>query len=104
MVAHPAVLERLEWIFGTGYVHYGPAGVRLTDKGGGGQRIHAGLMDRDCDYHYIKIINGRSYCASLNVSWQLADHCPLGGGLHVIPGSRECQRAFVAHPQLALGC
>ena len=97
MVAHPTVLERLEWIFGTGYVHYGPAGVRQTDIGNGGQRIHAGLMDRDCDYHYIKIINGRSYCASLNVSWQLADHCPHGGGLHVVPGSRECQRTDITH-------
>ncbi len=25
----------------------------------------------------------------MNVSWQLADHCPHGGGLHVVPGSHR---------------
>ena len=91
MVAYPAVLERLAWIFGSGFVHYAPAPVRLVDpqSGGGRQRIHAGQMDRSCDYHQIKIVNGRSYCASVNVSWQLADHCEFGGGLHVVPGSHR---------------
>ena len=85
MVAFPAVLERLAGIFGSGFVHYGPAPVRLVEgsSGGGRQRIHAGQMDRSCDYHHVKIVNGRSYCASVNVSWQLADHCEFGGGLHV---------------------
>ncbi len=48
MIASPDVLERLTWIFGTGYVHYGPAPVRLVDpqSGNGRQRIHAGQMDR----------------------------------------------------------
>ena len=91
MVAHPAVLERLTWIFGSGFVHAGPAGVRLVPpaSGLGGQRIHAGQMDRSCDYHHVKIVNGRSFCASVNVSWQLADHCALGGGVHVVPGSHR---------------
>ena len=91
MLAHPAVLERLTWIFGIGFVHYAPGGVRLVEaqSGDGKQRIHAGQMDRSCDYHHIKHFNGRSYCASVNVSWQLADHCRYGGGLHVVPGSHR---------------
>lgn len=93
MVAHPAVLERLTWIFGSGFVHSGPAGVRLVEpeSGLGRQRIHAGQMDRSCDYHHVKIINGRSYCSSVNVSWQLSDHCAFGGGVHVV--SDDCQTA-----------
>ena len=59
----------------------GSAPVRLVNKGDGGQRIHAGLMDREMDYHYVHFSGGRSYAESLNVSWQLTDHCPLGGGL-----------------------
>ena len=89
MLACPKVVQRLSMIMGSGFVHYGSAPVRLTDKGFGGQRIHAGLMDREMDYHYVKIINGRSYAESVNVSWQLSDHCPLGGGLHVVPGSHK---------------
>ena len=56
------------------------------------ERIHAGLMDREMDYHYVQTANGRSYAESLNLSWQLGDHCPRGGGLHVVPGS------VTAHP------
>eukprot|EP01047_Picozoa_sp_COSAG01_P043708 COSAG01_NODE_3899_length_5566_cov_76.125663_6_plen_167_part_00 len=74
---------------GSGFVHYSSAPVRLTNKGQGGQRIHAGLWDREMDFHYIKTIQGRSYAESVNVSWQLSDHCPLGGGLHVVPGSHK---------------
>eukprot|EP01045_Picozoa_sp_COSAG04_P048161 COSAG04_NODE_18332_length_445_cov_0.898844_1_plen_41_part_10 len=41
MIAHPEVLERMEWMLGSGFVHYGSAPVRLVNKGDGGQRIHA---------------------------------------------------------------
>ena len=51
--------------------------MRLVNKGDGGQRIHAGLMDREMDYHYVHFSGGRSYAESLNVSWQLTDHCPV---------------------------
>ena len=77
MIAHPEVLERMEWMLGSGFVHYGSAPVRLVNKGDGGQRIHAGLMDREMDYHYVHFSGGRSYAESLNVSWQLTDHCPV---------------------------
>jgi hypothetical protein len=89
MIACPAVMERLAWIMGEGFVHYGSAPVRLADKGHGAQGIHAGLMEDDKDYHYVISQNGRSYAESINCSWQLADHCPLGGGVCVVPGSHK---------------
>lgn len=31
------LLQRIDWILGSGFVHYGSAPVRLADKGGGGR-------------------------------------------------------------------
>lgn len=115
MLAHPAVIQRLNWMIGAGY--------RVTQntalchvKGSSGQMLHAGNANpTDVGKHY-EMVNGRVHTRSaINVAWQLNDVGPDDGGFVVVPGShksyyplphsvRVCnQRAPIRHVPLPRG-
>ena len=45
MIAHPMVLQRLEWMMGAAFTQSGMPGVRTANKGQNRQLIHAGLNE-----------------------------------------------------------
>ena len=89
MLAHPAVIQRLNWMIGPGY--------RVTQntalchvKGSSGQMLHSGNANPTCIGKHYEIVNGRVHTRSgINVSWQLNDVGPDDGGFVVVPGSHK---------------
>jgi ectoine hydroxylase-related dioxygenase (phytanoyl-CoA dioxygenase family) len=91
MLAHPAIIQRLNWMIGAGY--------RVTQntalchvKGSGGQMLHSGNANPTCIGKHYEMVNGRVHTRSgINVAWQLTDVGPDDGGFVVVPGShRSC--------------
>jgi hypothetical protein len=89
MLAHPAIVQRLNWMIGAGY--------RVTQntalchvKGSSGQMLHAGNANpTDIGKHY-EMVNGRAHTRSgINVAWQLTDVGPDDGGFVIVPGSHK---------------
>ena len=89
MLAHPAVIQRLNWMIGAGY--------RVTQntalchvKGSSGQMLHSGNANPTCIGKHYEMVNGRVHTMSgINVAWQLNDVGPGDGGFVVIPGSHK---------------
>lgn len=89
MLAHPAIIQRLNWMIGAGY--------RVTQntalchvKGSSGQMLHAGNANPTSIGKYYEMVNGRSHTKSaINVAWQLTDVGPDDGGFVVVPGSHK---------------
>ncbi len=88
LLAHPAVVSRLNWMCGPGFrLDHGPQ-FNNAIKGTEGLRLHgAGEPHREfVAYHHQ---NGESYCGGVTVTWNLAD-CPAGrGGFACAPGSHK---------------
>lgn len=88
MLVHPAVVQRLNVMCGTGFrLDHGPlliSGVKGTE----GLTMHgAGEPHRaHVAYHHQ---NGETYCGGVTVSWQLADVNPGDGGFTCVPGSHK---------------
>jgi ectoine hydroxylase-related dioxygenase (phytanoyl-CoA dioxygenase family) len=89
MLAHPAVIQRLNWMIGAGY--------RVTQntalchvKGSSGQMLHSGNTNPTCIGKHYEMVNGRVHTRSgINVAWQLSDVGPGDGGFVVVPGSHK---------------
>ena len=89
MLAHPAVVQRLNWMIGAGY--------RVTQntalchvKGSSGQMLHSGNTNPTVIVKHYEMVNGRVHTKSgINVAWQLTDVGPGDGGFVVIPGSHK---------------
>ena len=89
MLAHPAIIERLNWMIGAGY--------RVTQntalchvKGSSGQMLHAGNSNPTDIGKHFEMVNGRIHTpSSINVAWQLNDVGPGDGGFVVVPGSHK---------------
>ncbi len=89
MLAHPAVIQRLNWMIGPGY--------RATQntalchvKGSSGQMLHSGNANPTCIGKHYEMVNGRVHTRSgINVAWQLTDVGPDDGGFVVVPGSHK---------------
>ena len=89
MLAHPAVIQRLNWMIGPGY--------RVTQntalchvKGSSGQMLHAGNANPTGIGKHYEMANGRVHTRSgINVAWQLNDVGPDDGGFVVVPGSHK---------------
>ncbi len=90
LLAHPAVVSRLNWMCGPGFrLDHGPQ-FNNAIKGTEGLRLHgAGEPHREfVAYHHQK---GESYCGGVTVTWNLTD-CPAGGGgFACTPGSHKSQ-------------
>ena len=89
MLAHPAVIHRLNWMIGPGYkVTQSTALCHV--KGSSGQMLHSGNTNPTCIGKHYEIANGRVHTRSgINVAWQLADVGPDDGGFVVVPGSHK---------------
>ena len=89
MIAHPAVVQRLNWMGGSGY-RTGGATVFCAVQGTSGHALHDGNepMSPSRGYYFK---NGRSYCETVTITWQLRDVEPGLGGFACVPGSHKTQ-------------
>jgi hypothetical protein len=87
MIAHPALIQRLNWMMGSGY-GVTQCNAFLSEKGGSGLFRHSGSWDPRAANHY-EVRNGRAYCEWVNVVWQLRDVTPEDGGFAVVPGTHK---------------
>ncbi|NKB72468.1 MAG: hypothetical protein GKR89_35780 [Candidatus Latescibacteria bacterium] len=87
MIAHPALIQRLNWIMGSGFECMMCNGF-LSARGSSGHTLHAGVHPARVTNHYRQQ-NGRVYAEYLNVAWQLRDVGPGDGGFVCVPGSHK---------------
>ncbi len=89
MIAHPSVVHRLNWMGGSGY-RTGGATVFCAVQGTSGHSLHDGNepMSPSRGYYFK---NGRSYCETVTITWQLRDVEPGLGGFACVPGSHKTQ-------------
>ena len=87
MIAHPALIRRLNWIMGSGF-ECRQCSLFAHRKGGVGHYLHSGTAAPSVGNHY-RLRNGRAYCEYVNVAWQLRDVTAADGGFCCIPGSHK---------------
>ncbi len=93
MLAHPALVHRLNWMLGGHFRTEGMGGIITTRRGGGGQILHG---NGDPIYPNINwwpylYRNGRCHTGQVNVAWQLHDVTDQEGGFVVVPGSHHAR-------------
>ena len=89
MIAHPAVIHRLNWMEGSGF-RCGNATAICSVKGTAGHAMHSGSDPARPGNSYF-FQNGRTYCDSVNVAWQLRDVTEADGGFVCLPGSHKAR-------------
>lgn len=89
MLVHPAIVQRLTWMEGSGFWCRG-ANVFCAVKGTPGQGLHGGAEPLQPLHSYV-LQNGRTYCESVNVAWQLRDVTDDDGGFVCVPGSHKAR-------------
>ena len=89
MIAHPAVVHRLNWIEGSGFRCNGASAI-CSVKGTAGHALHSGGEPARPSNNYL-LQNGRTYCDSVNVAWQLRDVTEADGGFICVPGSHKAR-------------
>ena len=89
MITHPAVVHRLNWMGGSGY-RTGGATVFCAVDGTSGHALHDGNEPVSPSRGYF-FKNGRSYCETVTIAWQLRDVEPGLGGFACVPGSHKTQ-------------
>jgi ectoine hydroxylase-related dioxygenase (phytanoyl-CoA dioxygenase family) len=87
MIANPALVQRLNWISGSGFV-VDAARAIIYEKGTSGHGVHSGCFPGTARSIYA-LQNGRTYCETINVAWQLRDVNAGDGGFFGIPGSHK---------------
>ena len=89
MIAHPTVVHRLNWMGGSGY-RTGGATVFCAVQGTSGHALHDGNepMSPSRGYYFK---NGRSYCETVTITWQLREVESGLGGFACVPGSHKTQ-------------
>ena len=89
MIAHPSVVQRLNWMGASGF-RTGGATVFCAVQGTSGHSLHDGNEPmKPSRGYYFK--NGRSYCETVTITWQLRDVEPGLGGFACVPGSHKTQ-------------
>ena len=88
MLAHPALLCRLQWMLGPGFSCHQNTAI-CSGRGTGGQQMHAGAGPGD-EYmtpegennpqHLYAVRGHQTFCNKVNVAWQLTDTEPSDGG------------------------
>ena len=89
MIAHPAVVQRMNWMGGSGY-RMGGATVFCAVQGTSGHSLHDGNEPMTPSRGYA-FKNGRSYAETVTITWQLRDVEPGLGGFACVPGSHKTQ-------------
>jgi hypothetical protein len=89
MIAHPAVIHRLNWMGASGY-RTGGGSIFCAVEGTSGHSLHDGNepMSPSRGYYFK---NGRSYAETVSITWQLKDVEPGLGGFACVPGSHKTQ-------------
>ena len=114
MVAHPAVVHRLNWMAGSGF-RCGQPSAFCAVKGTSGHSLHDSNEPLNPSRSYV-YKNGRSFCEAVTVTWQLRDVTDADGGFACVPGSHKAQyrmpagvrscdddMGLVAHPTFRAG-
>ncbi|MYE89482.1 phytanoyl-CoA dioxygenase family protein [Candidatus Poribacteria bacterium] len=89
MIAHPAVIHRVNWMVGSGF-RCGNATAICSVKGTAGHALHSGSEPARPGNGYF-LQNGRTYCDSVNVGWQLRDVTEADGGFVCVPGTHKAR-------------
>jgi len=89
MIAHPAVVHRLNWMGGRGF-RCGQPTAFCAVKGTSGHSLHDANEPLLPSRSYV-FQNGRSYCEAITVTYQLRDVGPEDGGFACVPGSHKAQ-------------
>ena len=101
MIAHPAVVERLNWMLGPGW-HEGTGSASVNREGAGGQQIHGGpFYGRAHGYHF-DVGAGRPQSIQVNYAWCLRDVDPGAGGFCLVPGSFKMRHPIPRPPTLSI--
>lgn len=87
MIAHPPVVQRLNWMLGGGFT-LGHVRAMCYEPGSCGLFMH-GSPEPALGRNHYRVQNGRCFCESVNVAWQLVDAGPDDGGFVCIPGSHK---------------
>ncbi len=87
MIAHPAVVQRMNWMTGSGFKLDAARAIHYP-KGSSGHYLHSGPVPAAPRNHYL-LQNGRTYCETVNVAWQLVDVNAGDGGFICMPGSHK---------------
>ena len=99
MIANPALVQRLNWVMGSGFECMMCNGF-LFGKGSSGHSLHSPATPAKVTNHYRQQ-NGRVYAEYLNVAWQLRDVTPADGGFVCVPGSHQNRLSHARrHPHL----
>lgn len=83
MAAHPAVMDRLEWMLGKGFAESMEPHAHVSRHGDAGQSLHAPIGGPAT---LLRPVDGKPYHHSVNVQWVLRDVEEGDGGFCVIPG------------------
>ena len=89
MLAHPAVVHRLNWMMGSVFMFRNARAI-CSVKGTSGHGLHSGRDPARPVGTYV-VQNGRTYCEAINVAWQLRDVTEADGGFVCIPGSHKAR-------------
>ncbi|MBI1930026.1 phytanoyl-CoA dioxygenase family protein [Candidatus Poribacteria bacterium] len=89
IIAHPAVVQRMNWMGGSGFRCGGPTAFCAV-KGTSGHSLHDSnepLYPPMGNFFQ----NGRSYTQAITVAWQLRDVTQADGGFACVPGSHKAK-------------
>ena len=89
MIAHAAIVQRLNWMGGSG-CRTGGGNVFCAVEGTSGHSLHDGNEPQSPSRGYA-FKNGRSYCETVTIAWQLRDVESDLGGFACVPGSHKTQ-------------
>ena len=78
MAAHPAVMERLEWMLGEGFAESMEPHAHVSRQGDAGQSLHAPIGGPAT---LLRPVDGKPFHHSINVQWVLRDVDEGDGGL-----------------------
>lgn len=93
MLAHPALVHRLNWMFGGHFRADNLGSVIATRRGGGGQILHGNgdPIYPNINFWSYLYQNGRCHTGQINITWQLHDVTDQEGGFVVVPGSHHAR-------------
>ena len=101
MIAHPAVVERLNWMLGPGW-HEGMGSASVNRPGAGGQQIHGGPFYGRAHGYYFDHVQGRPHSIQINYAYSLRDVNPGDGGFCLVPGSHRMRHPIPRPPTLSI--
>ena len=100
MVAHPAVVQRLNWMLGPGWSQ-SAGSAKVSRSGSGGQQMHGGPFYGRI-HGAVPFSGGRGFSSQVNFHWTLTDVQPGDGGFCVIPASPKMKYPIPRPPTTSI--